>query len=165
MQAGFAALCAGAVRRKNVANTMLKNLLDACGAAIAFAAIGFAFSYGDGDSSSSTFVGTKHFFLQDDVDPAFFFFQFAFSATAVTIVAGTLAERCQMAAYLCYSFILTGFIYPVVAHAICKFISFIAVIIKCSILLVSHMFYSSNLSLYMCNDNREWKRLFLYCQQ
>jgi hypothetical protein len=29
MQAGFAMLCAGAVRRKNVQNTMLKNLLDA----------------------------------------------------------------------------------------------------------------------------------------
>jgi hypothetical protein len=29
MQAGFAMLCAGAVRTKNVQNTMLKNLLDA----------------------------------------------------------------------------------------------------------------------------------------
>ena len=29
MQAGFAMLCAGSVRKKNVQNTMLKNLLDA----------------------------------------------------------------------------------------------------------------------------------------
>lgn len=29
MQAGFAMLCAGAVRRKNLQNTMLKNLVDA----------------------------------------------------------------------------------------------------------------------------------------
>lgn len=29
MQAGFGMLCAGSVRRKNVQNTMLKNLLDA----------------------------------------------------------------------------------------------------------------------------------------
>ena len=36
MQAGFAMLCAGSVRMKNVQNTMLKNLLDACGAALAF---------------------------------------------------------------------------------------------------------------------------------
>lgn len=40
MQAGFASLCAGAVRLKNVQNTMLKNLLDACGAAIAFFLVG-----------------------------------------------------------------------------------------------------------------------------
>ena len=40
MQAGFAVLCAGAVRIKNVQNTMLKNLLDACGAAVAFFLIG-----------------------------------------------------------------------------------------------------------------------------
>jgi Amt family ammonium transporter len=40
MQAGFATLCAGAVRIKNVQNTMLKNLLDACGAALAFFLIG-----------------------------------------------------------------------------------------------------------------------------
>ena len=32
MQAGFAMVCAGAVRRKNLQSTMLKNLLDACGA-------------------------------------------------------------------------------------------------------------------------------------
>ena len=40
MQAGFAMLCAGSVRIKNVQNTMLKNLLDACGAAIAFYLVG-----------------------------------------------------------------------------------------------------------------------------
>ena len=40
MQAGFAVLCAGAVRIKNVQNSMLKNLLDACGAALAFFLVG-----------------------------------------------------------------------------------------------------------------------------
>ena len=32
---GFAMLCAGAVRRKNVQNTMLKNLLDAVSLVVA----------------------------------------------------------------------------------------------------------------------------------
>jgi Amt family ammonium transporter len=40
MQSGFAMVCAGAVRLKNVQNTMLKNLLDACGAAVAFYLVG-----------------------------------------------------------------------------------------------------------------------------
>jgi hypothetical protein len=40
MQTGFAMLCAGSVRLKNVQNTMLKNLLDACGVAMAFYLVG-----------------------------------------------------------------------------------------------------------------------------
>jgi Amt family ammonium transporter len=112
-------LCGGCVRKKNLQNTMLKNLLDACGAAIAFYCVGFAFAFGgQNDRSDITFVGITNFFSMGEVDQAFWFFEYAFSATSVTIVAGTLAERCQMSAYLCYSVFLTGFVYPVVAHSI-----------------------------------------------
>lgn len=118
MQAGFATLCAGSVRIKNVQNTMLKNLLDACGAAIAFYLVGYAFAFGgQEDNTKTSFIGTSDFVSTGD-SSAFWFFQYTFSATSVTIVAGTLAERCQMAAYLCYSMVLAGFIYPVVAHSI-----------------------------------------------
>lgn len=120
MQAGFAMVCAGAVRKKNVQNTMLKNLLDACGASVAFFTIGYAFAYGGSDPNSTkkTFIGTENFFLLDEENYAFFLFQYAFSAASATIVAGTLAERCQMAAYLCYSVMLTGWVYPVIVHSI-----------------------------------------------
>ena len=65
MQAGFAMLCAGSVRLKNVGNTMLKNLLDACGAALGFFSIGFAFAFGgQNDSTETTFIGTSNFFMQ-----------------------------------------------------------------------------------------------------
>jgi Amt family ammonium transporter len=117
MQAGFAMVCAGSVRTKNVQNTMLKNLLDACGAAVAFYCVGYAFAFGDG-SNPNSFIGTTNFFLIGVDDLAFWFFQYAFSAASATIVAGTLAERCQMAAYLCYSLMLSGFVYPVIVHAI-----------------------------------------------
>lgn len=101
---------------------MLKNLLDVCGAAVAFFSVGYAFAFGgetnpNADKSKTTFIGTENFFGLGELDLAFFFFQYTFSAASVTIVAGTLAERCQMAAYLCYSFVLIGFVYPVVAHA------------------------------------------------
>ncbi|CAB9512989.1 Ammonium transporter 1 member [Seminavis robusta] len=120
MQSGFAMLCAGAVRKKNVGNTMLKNLLDACGAALAFFIVGYAFAFGgdDPESTKKTFIGTSNFFLMDVEDLAFWLFQYAFSAASATIVAGTLAERCQMAAYLGYSVLLGGFVYPVVAHSV-----------------------------------------------
>ena len=123
MQSGFAMLCAGSVRQKNVKNIMLKNLLDACGGALGFWSIGFALAYGDRDDDKSTtrFIGNDFFGLTDmTTGPEYigWFFQFAFAATAATIVAGTVAERCKMAAYLCYSVFLTGFVYPVVVHSI-----------------------------------------------
>jgi Amt family ammonium transporter len=118
MQAGFAMVAAGGVRIKNVQNTMLKNLLDACGSAISFWALGFAFSYGSVESDGTTFIGNRYFFLLGDVNYAYFLFQYAFCASATTIVAGTLAERCQMAAYLCYALMISAFVYPVIIHAI-----------------------------------------------
>ncbi|CAB9521576.1 Ammonium transporter 1 member [Seminavis robusta] len=127
MQAGFAMLCAGSVRKKNTHNTMLKNLLDACGAAIAYFCVGFAFAFGgDSTATGTTFIGTTNFFGKGDISYPFFFFQYTFAAAAVTIVAGALAERCQMAAYLCYSFFLTGFVYPVVAHAVWSVAGFLS---------------------------------------
>lgn len=118
MQAGFAMLCAGCVRRKNVQNTMLKNLLDACGAALAWYATGYAFAFGESGSGDTSFIGAGSFLQIDSADAPFWFFQYAASATAVTIVAGTLAERCQMIAYLLYSLFLTGFVYPISARAL-----------------------------------------------
>jgi Amt family ammonium transporter len=121
MQAGFAMLCAGSVRQKNVKNIMLKNLLDACGGAIGFWTVGYAFAYDSNSSGEKTFIGNHNFFLREfSTGPEYigWFFQFAFAATAATIVAGTVAERCKMQAYLCYSVFLTGFVYPVVVHSI-----------------------------------------------
>lgn len=114
-------LCAGSVRQKNVKNIMLKNLLDACGGALGFWSLGYAFAYGGADPDVVSFIGNQDFFIANFSTGSEYigwFFQFAFAATAATIVAGTVAERCKMAAYLCYSLFLTGFVYPVVVHSI-----------------------------------------------
>ena len=96
MQAGFAMLCAGSVRKKNTHNTMLKNLLDACGAAIAYFTVGYAFAFGGDDTATgTTFIGTENFFGMGNISLPVFFFQYTFAAASVTIVAGSLAERCQ----------------------------------------------------------------------
>lgn len=119
MQAGFAMLCAGSVRQKNVKNIMLKNILDACGGALGFFFVGYAFAQSEGNK----FIGYEYKWfamsgVSEGYDYVYWFFQFAFAATAATIVAGTVAERCKMEAYLCYSFMLTAFVYPVVNHSI-----------------------------------------------
>lgn len=127
MQPGFAMLEAGSVRSKNVINIFLKNVLDPCIGAIGFWAIGWGIAYGpDGGSV----IGWGQLFLVNtqpenpaedgsdwvDFDGGYasWFFQFAFAATAATIVSGAVAERCQLGAYLSYSFFLTAFVYPVV---------------------------------------------------
>ena len=86
-------LCAGSVRKKNTHNTMLKNLMDACGAAIAYFCVGYAFAFGgDATATGTTFIGTENFFGTGDIHLPTFFFQYTFAAASVTIVAGSLAE-------------------------------------------------------------------------
>jgi Amt family ammonium transporter len=117
MQAGFAMVEAGFVRSKNTINILMKNILDGCVGAISFWAVGFAFAYGvDSEGSAGSFIGTHNFFLHGYSDYAFWIFQFAFAATAATIVSGAMAERTKFQAYLFYSVFISAIIYPVVVH-------------------------------------------------
>merc|ERR1719469_1489267 len=97
--------------------------MDAAIGAIAFWWFGFGFAYGLDDPSENGFIGTSNFALWKETkntEPHYgyanFFFQWAFAATAATIVSGAVAERTKIPAYFCYSFFLTSFIYPVVVH-------------------------------------------------
>eukprot|EP00756_Hemistasia_phaeocysticola_P036673 Hpha_TRINITY_DN16654_c0_g4::TRINITY_DN16654_c0_g4_i1::g.183213::m.183213/K03320/amt, AMT, MEP; ammonium transporter, Amt family len=122
MQCGFAMLEAGTVRKKNTQNIIFKNILDICIGALSFFAVGYGFAYGDGgdNSDTSNFIGRNNFFLMkennDETGQHMWFFQFAFAATAATIVSGSVAERTQLVAYFIYSCVITMFIYPVVVH-------------------------------------------------
>ncbi len=123
MQAGFALVEAGLTGSKNVANIMMKNLIDFCAGAVAFLAVGFAIAYGGSMDGFGSFFGADGFFLGDGAFtygtltvPVFFTFQVAFAATAATIVSGAMAERTKFKAYLCYSFIISLVIYPVVVR-------------------------------------------------
>lgn len=119
MQLGFAMLCAGSVRAKNATNVMLTNVVDAIVGCLSFYLFGFAFAFGSG-SSSNPFIGSNYFALKNvpdgSYDYSYFLFQWAFAIAAAGITSGSIAERTQFSAYLMFSFFLTGFVYPVVAH-------------------------------------------------
>jgi len=138
MQAGFAMLEVGTVRSKNAKNLMIKNIMDLAAGAFVWWAFGFAFAYGGGDYSggpANGFIGAQGFFFIkgydacDEADSlclypitpkydsfAGWLFQWAFAATATTIVSGAVAERCSFLGYVLYAIFITGFIYPVVVH-------------------------------------------------
>ena len=123
MQAGFALVEAGMTRAKSVSNIMMKNLIDFTIGVLAFAAVGFAFAFGSGNS----FIGTSGWFIGSDIAEnylgesslsiaTFFIFQVAFAATTATIVSGAMAERTKFISYCVYSFIISAIIYPIVVH-------------------------------------------------
>jgi len=125
MQAGFALLGAGLIRSKNTVNYLTKSFLDFCMASLSFWAFGFPLMFGGsgvapGLERGNPWVGWSGFFLAGDAYDVrtmmVWFFQMVFAATAATIVAGAVAERMRITAYLAYSFLVGALIYPVYGH-------------------------------------------------
>lgn len=115
MQAGFAAVCAGFTRAKNVCNILMKNLMDFSIGSLVFFFIGFGLMFG---ASASGWFGTSMFALTGLAEEdkmgvyAFWFFQSVFAATACTIVAGAVAERTKFVGYILYTIGISVIIYP-----------------------------------------------------
>ncbi len=116
MQAGFAMVETGLTRAKNAANIMMKNLMDYVLGSLAFFFVGFGLMFGNNPTG---FIGTDGFMISDFAKEkdlwvfAFWMFQVVFAATAATIVSGAMAERTKFVAYLIYSVLISGFIYPI----------------------------------------------------
>ena len=119
MQAGFAMLEAGLNSTKNTVNILFKNIMDLSAGAILYYLVGYGLMYpgvGNGWFAFAGFgvsevgVTPAAGALHPQVD---WLFQVAFAATAATIVSGAVAGRLKFSAYLIYSVILTGFIYPI----------------------------------------------------
>jgi ammonium transporter, Amt family len=123
MQAGFGLLEAGLTRAKNVANIMMKNLMDCSAGVLAFLVIGYSIGFG-GEALGGWFgwnglgvegIDDSTAMVVGNLSPAtFFFFQAAFAATAATIVSGAMAERTKFKSYFVYSIGITALIYPVI---------------------------------------------------
>lgn len=125
MQAGFALLATGLTRAKNAVNILTKSYMDFCIGALAFWAFGFALLMGGsglapGLETGSALVGLSGFFLSGQADDVrtmvLWIFHMVFAATAATIVAGAMAERTRLPAYLAYSFLVSAVVYPIYGH-------------------------------------------------
>lgn len=118
MQAGFALLEAGSTRMKNAGHVASKTVITFALSALTFWAVGFGFTFGEGNF----WMGTKGFFLQgiDEVFGVpvdlFFLFQMAFAAVSVAIAFGGFAERAKLSVYVIFTIVFTALIYPVVGH-------------------------------------------------
>ncbi|MBN1698613.1 MAG: ammonium transporter [Spirochaetales bacterium] len=135
MNLGFGMVEAGLQQAKNSVNISAKNFVVFAIASIAFWFIGWGLMFGDGNG----FLGFKGILMLGGQDNspltgdayggvygalswagvpliAKFFFQLVFAATAATIVSGSVGGRIKFGAFIIFSFILVGIMYPITGH-------------------------------------------------
>jgi Amt family ammonium transporter len=118
MAAGFAMLEAGLVRAKNTTEILTKNVALYAIACTMFMICGYSIMYGGGEFTTflSGITGDGATGVAEDpatyAPSADFFFQVVFVATAMSIVSGAVAERMKLWAFLAFTVVMTGFIYP-----------------------------------------------------
>lgn len=122
MAAGFSMLEAGLVRSKNTTEILTKNVSLFAIACFMYLLVGYHFMYDGGWLLSGMLEGGDH--MADSLEKGFagessyslgadFFFQVVFVATAMSIVSGAVAERMKLWAFLAFTVVMTGFIYPI----------------------------------------------------
>lgn len=124
MQAGFA-LLGGFLRPKHMLNYLAHCFTDGMVGGLVFWLFGFALMFGGSQLSSglekgNNMVGHSGFLLlgpsYDVSTVVLWLFQVMFVTKAVTIIAGAVAERTRWSAYLIYSFLVCGIVYPIYGH-------------------------------------------------
>jgi Amt family ammonium transporter len=124
MHTGFAFLEIGLTRQKNTINILFKNIFIITVGLLLYYIVGFNLMY-PGDFNGV--VGFAGFGLDAPLadgalDLAYnegytywtdFLFQGMFAATAATIVSGAVAERMKIGAFMIFTIVYVGFVYPI----------------------------------------------------
>jgi ammonium transporter, Amt family len=137
MQAGFALLTCGLVRKKNTAHLMMLNFAAYVFAFLAYYAIGYAFQFGAVAINAAPaalggtptlnkfligsggwgFLGGKGFFLSgpgyDAGSLCLTLFEVVFMETAGYIIVGAICERITFWAFLLCELFVAGILYPI----------------------------------------------------
>lgn len=127
MHLGFSFLEIGLTRQKNTVNILFKNVFIICVGLLVYYIGGFNLMYPgfeDGDFGFFKFAGfgieaPANGMTPDYADGGYtwwtdFLFQGMFAATAATIVSGAVAERIKLGAFMVFTLIYVGLVYPIV---------------------------------------------------
>ncbi|MEF8905926.1 MAG: ammonium transporter, partial [Haloarculaceae archaeon] len=115
MHAGFAMLEAGQVRSKNVANQLTKNMLTWSVGVVVFFLLGATVeAIVAGVTGGGSYTPFAIFSPESTLAWVDWLFGAVFAMTAATIVSGAVAGRMKLRAYVTYTVMLAGVIYPVV---------------------------------------------------
>jgi Amt family ammonium transporter len=121
MEGGFALLEAGFVRQKNAVSIIMKVFVDITFGALVYYFCGFALMFG---KDAAGVIGVSGFMMGGDLThiklsishDTYWLFQCAFVIAVISIVSGAVAERINFKAYILYTIIMTGLIYPIAGH-------------------------------------------------
>jgi len=127
MHLGFSFLEIGLTRQKNTINILFKNVFIICTGLLLYYIGGFNLMYPGDFLGDSGFVGFAGFGIaapENGMTPDYadggytwwtdFLFQGMFAATAATIVSGAVAERIKLGAFMIFTLIYVGLVYPIV---------------------------------------------------
>lgn len=125
MHLGFAGVEAGFGQAKNTVNILFKNTLTPIIGIVTYFICGFNLMYpgefngvlgfaGFGLESSATADVTSGYASGGYTYWTDFLFQAMFAATAATIVSGAVAERVKLSAYMIFTLIFVGVVYPII---------------------------------------------------
>lgn len=127
MHTGFAFLEIGLTRSKNTINILFKNIFIITVGLLLYYAWGFNLMYPgfeEGSAGIFDFAGFGIGAPENGMTPEYadggytwwtdFLFQGMFAATAATIVSGAVAERMKIGAFMIFTVIYVGLVYPIV---------------------------------------------------
>lgn len=123
MHTGFAFLEIGLTRQKNTINILFKNIFIITVGLLLYYIVGFNLMYpGDFNGYIGSIVPgitpPENGMTADYADGGYtwwtdFLFQGMFAATAATIVSGAVAERMKIGAFMIFTIVYVGFVYPI----------------------------------------------------
>lgn len=127
MHLGFSFLEIGLTRQKNTVNILFKNVFIICVGLLLYYIGGFNLMYPGFEEGATGFFKFAGFGIAapeggmtpDYADGGYtwwtdFLFQGMFAATAATIVSGAVAERIKLGAFMIFTLIYVGLVYPIV---------------------------------------------------